>query len=163
MYEITHRGAWFNWKALDHHDKMLAGLSLAATIPPSLITGLVGAHFGYRLGFEAGSGGAQSASSGLEPLFASDWWPAAVLLATLCAIVSGIAWWRFSVRQDEMFNRIQNHAIGAASAWTMGLVTLWWLLSLGRWTGTPSLTVLVLLHIVLLCGFWFHAVRKWAS
>jgi hypothetical protein len=163
MYEITHRGAWFNWKALDRRDKMLASLSLLAMVPPAVLTGFVGGDMAYRFGYEVGSAGMRTADTGLETLFASSWWPAAVLVSTLLAAISAFAWWRFSVRQDEMFNRIQNLALGAASAWTMALFVLWWLLSLGDWVSAPVPVLTVLLYLLLVCGFWFRAVHKWAS
>ena len=61
-----------------------------------------------------------------------------------------------------MFNRIQNHAVGWAGGWTLGIGIIWWLLSLGEWLPPLPLPGLLLIGYVLLLGFWFSAVRRWA-
>jgi magnesium-transporting ATPase (P-type) len=92
----------------------------------------------------------------------SDLFAVALLIAAVLAVVSAVAWWQFSRNQDEMFNRIQNYAIGQGAAWTFAFAFLWWLLWLGRWVGPLPLSALVLIGTALLIGFWFHAVRRWA-
>ena len=87
---------------------------------------------------------------------------AIVAAAILCALISGIAWWRFSLRQDEMLNRVQNYALGHAGSWSLAAATLWWLMELGGWLGEFPLGLFVLLGYGLILFFWFRAVRRWA-
>ena len=85
-----------------------------------------------------------------------------MLGATVFAVISAVAWWRFSLNQDEMFNRIQNYALAMACGWTFAIAFLWWMLSLGGWVAAMSPTILVLIGTVLIIGFWLYAVKKWA-
>ena len=159
MVEITHGGTWLNWRALNRRDRNLALLSYAtaflAAVPLSIHAGVVG----YQLGFRLGSGGELPAgyTSFLETrIFA---W--AMLAAAVFALISAIAWWRFSRNQDEMFNRIQNYAIAQAGGWTLAVLCMWWFLSLGGWLGPLPLTAIVVFGTALLIAFWLRGVRRW--
>jgi hypothetical protein len=162
MYEITHKGAWFKWSTLDATDKKLAGLSLAAIVPPSFLLGLVAGAYGVRLGYWFGSGGKAMPQAHLDDLISGMTPPSAVLGALACVIVSALAWWRFSLRQDEMFNRIQNHALGHGCGWTVAALALWWFLENAGLVPALPVTAWLVLALLLVCGFWFRAVRRWA-
>lgn len=163
MYEMTHKGAWFKWSALDRKDKKLVAISLAAQVPVGAIAGLAGGRYGYRFGYWLGSGGETvPADTALDRLVTSPGFALFVLAGFACALVSAFAWWRFSLRQDELFNRIQNYAIGRGCGWAIAVATGWWYLSLGGWTGTLPLGWLLLLACALVYVFWFRAVRRWA-
>lgn len=162
MYEITHKGAWFQWSALTAEEKRLAGLSIVTSAVPGLLAGFWLGEYGYRFGYRLGSGGKAPNATTWDSILAWPWFPAFVLFAAACAVVSGIAWWLFSKRQDEMFNRVQNYAIGQAGAWSLAAAALWWMLSLGGWVGLLPLGWFVHGALILLLIFWFRAVRRWA-
>lgn len=162
MVELTHGGTWIKWSSLDRRDRNWALLSFVASGLSALPVSLLAADRAYGLGHRAGSGGAEARPTALAPFLQSDLFAVAMLVAAVLAAVSAFAWWRFSRNQDEMFNRIQNYAIGQAAGWTFAFAFLWWLLWLGRWLPALSLTVIVLVGTALLLGFWFQAVRRWA-
>jgi hypothetical protein len=161
MVELTYGGTWLKWSSLDRVDRNWAIVSFAtaalAAIPLSVRT----AGWGFTIGFRAASG-RMPESSPFGELLASDLYAYAILASAALAIISAFTWWRFSRNQDEMFNTIQNYAIAQAGGWTVAFVFLWWLLSLGGWVGMLPLGAIVGLGTVLLLGFWFHAVRRWA-
>jgi hypothetical protein len=163
MVELTHGGTWLNWKTLNRTDRNWAILSFASSTLAGLPMGAAAAVWSYSLGLRLGSGGkAGDAPQGAgAALLASDIFAYAMVAATLLAIVSAFAWWRFSRNQDEMFNRIQNYALAQAGGWTIAFVTLWWMLWLGGWLPQLQLTAIVILAFALVTGFWFFAVRKW--
>jgi hypothetical protein len=158
MYEFTMGGWWFRWSALDMASRRLAAASMAfalvATFPVSLSLG----RLAYTIGQCVGSGDwslcAAATTRELSPLLA--------VLGTVSAIVSGILWWRFSKRQDEMFNRVQNWALGTAGAWTGGAIMIWSILALGGLLPEAPLWSGALLYVLLLFVFWWVAVRRWA-
>ena len=162
MVELTHGGTWIKWSSLNRRDRNWALLSFVTSGLSALPVSLLAADWAYAQGYRAGSGGDESQSTALAPFLQSDLFAVAMLIAAALAVVSALAWWQFSRNQDEMFNRIQNYAIGQAGAWTFAFAFLWWLLWLGRWVGPLSLTVIVLVGTALLLAFWFYAVRKWA-
>jgi len=150
MIEFTMGGAWFRWDALDHQAKWLAGLSISAASFAGFLTGVL---FAYYL-----HGGT---TSELDLVVRPNirwvaWWAVSLL------VLSAILWWRFSLRQDELFNRVQNWAIGAASSSTMALVTIWAILAFAGALPPVSIGAILLIHFAALMGFWFVAVRRWA-
>ena len=162
MVELTHGGAWLKWSSLNRRDRNWALLSFAASGLSALPLSLLLADWSYGVGYRLGSGGAEPAPTALAPILQSELFAVAMLMAAALAALSAYAWWKFSRNQDEMFNRIQNYAIGQAGGWTFAFVFIWWLLWLGRWVGPLSLSIVVVIGLCLLMGFWFQAVRRWA-
>lgn len=162
MYEITQKGAWFKWSALDGVEKKLVALSLVASLPPGFVTGLAVGEHAFRAGFRLASGGVEPRPSHFGELAAELLIPPVVLAALACAIVSAVAWWRFSLRQDELFNRIQNRALGHSAAWGAAAAGIWWFLALAGLVGAFPLGWFLLLVLGLVYYFWFSSVRRWA-
>jgi hypothetical protein len=162
MYEITHKGAWFKWSTLDRTDKRLLTLSLVAAIPPGFLLGLISGIWGFRAGYRMGSGGREVPPQLFDDLLARLAPAPVVLGALVCVLVSAFAWWRFSRRQDEMFNRIQNHALGCGCGWAVAGATIWWFLEKARLVPALPTEAWLAAALFLVCGFWFHAVRRWA-
>jgi hypothetical protein len=162
MVEITHKGTWFKWDSLDARDKLWFLLSTVTSVPVGLLIGVMFVEWGHDLGYRVGAG-EHGPRGYFADILASDAFRYAVLAALALAALSGFAWWRFSIRQDELFNRIQNGALGRAGAWSVAAAGAWWLLSLGGWVGPFPLGPFLLASMALLLVFWFHAVHKWAS
>ena len=158
MYEFTMGGWWFRWSALDTAARRLAGASMAlafvATFPVSLSLG----RLAYTVGECVGSGDWHRCADATTPALS----PFLAVLGTVCGIVSGILWARFSKRQDEMFNRVQNWALGAAGAWTGAAMMVCSILALGGLLPEVPLWSGALLYVLLLLVFWWVAVRRWA-
>ena len=161
MVELTHGGTWLNWKSLNRADRNWAILSFATAALSAIPVGIAAGAWSYTVGFRLGSGGDGRHDRLTGDLLASDLFAYAMLASAVLAVVSAIAWWRFSRNQDEMFNRIQNYAIAQAGGWTIAFAALWWLLWLGGWLPALHLTAIFLIAVALLTGFWFYAVRKW--
>lgn len=155
MVEITHKGVWIKWSSLDSRDRGWFVLSMVTTLPLGIVLGVHIGEWGYQLAHDADS-------AHFADLVGSDLYRYTVLVAVASAAVCAFAWWRFSLHQDELFNRIQNYAIGRAAAWSLGGATGWWLLALGGWAGPFPLGPFVISSFALLLGFWFYAVRRWA-
>ncbi len=158
MVEITHGGTWFKWSSMDGRDRLWFVLSTVTVMPAAFITGAGAGRWSYRLGYRHASG--RDGPDRFGPLIESDGFRYAAIAAFLLLLVSLFAWWRFSVRQDELFNRIQNYALGHAGAWTLVIAAAWWVLSLGGWVGTLPLGIVVTGGLALTLAFWFYAVRK---
>lgn len=158
MVEITHGGTWFRWSSMDPRDRFLFVVSTLAILPTGLVGGIALGRWTYWLGYRIGAG--EHGPDPLGPVLDSDLFRFGALAAFLFLLVSLIAWWRFSLRQDEMFNRIQNDALGRGGAWTLVLAAGWWVLSLGGWTGALPLGVLVHVGLALILVFWIRAVRR---
>ena len=94
-------------------------------------------------------------------MLAADLFAYALLGSALLALISAYTWWRFSRNQDEMFNRIQNYALGQAGGWTWAFAFGWWTLSLGGWVQPLPLGGLILLGLALMLFFWFRGVHRW--
>jgi hypothetical protein len=159
MVEITHGGAWFKWSSMNRRDRFWFVLSTAAMMPASVMSGIAVGRFTYRIGYWLGSG--KHGPDGLRPLVESDGHSYAAIAACLLLLVGFFGWWRFSVAQDEMFNRLQNYALGRAGAWMLAIAAAWWMLSLGGWIEELPLVAIVNGGLFLTLGFWIHAVRKW--
>ena len=158
MVEITHGGTWFKWSSMDSRDRLWFVVSTVTVIPAAFIIGAAGARWSYHLGHRHAAG--RDGPDGFGPLIESGGFRYGALAALLLLLVSLFAWWRFSVRQDELFNRIQNYALGHACAWTLFIAAAWWVLSAGGWVGTLPLEGIVTGGLVLILAFWFYAVRK---
>ena len=162
MVELTYGGAWLKWDTLNRRDRNLALLSFVTSFLAAVPLYILSGEFGAKLGYRAGSGGEEMPEGYLAAFLASDLFEYVALGSAICAVIAAFAWWRFSRNQDEMFNRIQNYAIGQAGGWTLAIVTLWWLLSLGNWIAPLPLGAIFGIGICLVLGFWFYAVRRWA-
>ena len=157
MYEFTHSGFWFRWESLDKTGRRLlvasCGASAVAVLPLAQWLG----EIGYRIGYRLGSGGLSPAGAAPEMAEWAIWW--LIGFGALSAVI----WWRFSLRQDEMFNRVQNWALAMSGAVTALCLVVWSLLALvGR---LPPVTALptVILYIGSLLAFWYVAYRRWAA
>lgn len=160
MYEFTHKGLWFNWSALDGRDKALAGASLVTAGIGGALLGLGSADGAYGLGYRMGSGGQVPPDTGIAETFgpAFPW----LFVASAIALTIGLVfWWLFSRRQDEMFNRVQNYAVGLSSTITIALGMMWAVASIGGAVPTPSFKILAALDLILLTVLWLRAVKKW--
>ena len=162
MVEITHGGTWFKWDSLDRRDKWLAGLSIAASIPSGIVAGFMLGDAIHRTVYLLSADDLEAPANTVQRLVESAAYRSAAMAALALAIVSALAWWRFSLRQDELFNRIQNYAMGRAGGWSMGIAVGWWFLQLAGLAGAFPLGAFLLAMMLLLLGFWFHGVRRWA-
>ena len=160
MVELTHGGTWLKWSSLTPTDRRWALISFITSGLAAAPLGMAAKAWSYELGYRVGSGGLGQASSS-DSILANDLFPYAMLGSALLALISAYAWWRFSRNQDEMFNRIQNYALGQAGGWTWALAFGWWTLSLGGWVPPLPLGWLILFGLALLFLFWFRGVRRW--
>lgn len=158
MIEFTMGGTWFRWSLLDRTSKRLAAGSLIASVvavaPATLSLSSHAYDVGYRLG--SGSAAVPEAAVGFPP-----WSPLEACWLIGFGIVSALLWWRFSLRQDELFNRVQNWALGMAGAWSATLLTIWAMLALGNLAPPVSPMGIIATFYVSTCAFWFAAVRRW--
>jgi hypothetical protein len=159
MVEITHGGTWVNWSSMDRRDRFWFILSSVAAMPAAIVTGLYFSRHAYQLGYRHGSGG-QEGPDRFGPWVESDLFRYGTVLAFAFLVVSLFAWWRYSVRQDELFNRIQNYALGRAGASTLAIASAWWILSLGGWVASLPLAAIVVGGYCLIVVFWLYAVRQ---
>lgn len=161
--EITHGGMWFRWGSLDRTSKwLLVASSVAAVAGLTLLLLIVGPDLygtAYKAGYAAGSGG-QAPRSVPTPLIRPTpllGWATVGLL-----LMSGLLWWRLSLRQDEMFNRIQNWSLGMSGAWATLVLTFWAVLATAGVLPTVSAWGIVFVACALFSAFWLIAVRRWA-
>lgn len=106
---------------------------------PALLLLLPIAEKGFHLGrWMRGGDTAVAVSTGLDSLRASPWFSAFVLVAILGGFVSAIAWWRFGLRQDEMFHRVQGFVLVRMGGCAIAATLLWWMTSLPGWVGQFS-------------------------
>jgi hypothetical protein len=154
MYEFTHQGMWFKWNLLDKVSKRLAGVSLFAAGVSVVPATMKLCDYAFEVGKAAGSGIGSPDPMLLEP------WQALWLIGF--GTLSAVFWWRFSLRQDEMFNRVQNWSLGMAGAWTATFFALWGVLAFGGIVPPLHPMAVFLVFYVALLGFWFAAVRRWA-
>lgn len=159
MVDITHGGWWFRFSSMDRNEKWWAGASLGTGILGAFPVGIMLGSAAYEFGRNLASGRAAISTSNPFGPFA----PFAVIACILLWVISVFCWWRFSVRQDEMFNRMQNWALGMAGGWLVALLLAWSLLALADTVEPPSALALFVLCLGLPSIFWFVAVRRWAS
>jgi hypothetical protein len=162
MVELTFGGTWLKWSSLARKDRRLALVSFVTAGLGAVPLGLLSGRYGWQVGFRLGSGGLTASDSPLDWFIDSPVFDHLLLASAFLFIVSAVAWWRFSLHQDEMFNRIQNFALGSAGSSTLAIGAAWWLLSQGGWIAPLPLGGLLLIGYGLLIGFWFYAVRRWA-
>lgn len=156
MVEISHGGFWFKWSSLDQTGKRLAATSIvAAALSATAIVPVA-----YRLGHDLGRSTAKGQTVHSPASFIE---PYAVIAALTFMVLSGVCWWRSSLRQDEMFNRVQNWAIGMGGGWMVAVLAPWSLLALADLVEPPSALTIFLVCIGLPSLFWLVAVRRWAS
>ena len=145
MHEFTLGGAWFRWSAFDTASRTLASASMGFGAVSGLLIGMAAKPVNTRFGFDV-----------------TPYTSVLALCGIAAAVLSAWLWHRFSLRLDEMFNRVQNWTLGMAGAWTCAACTIWSVLAASKLavpmpSGAPALlfagTTLV---------FWFVAVRKWA-
>lgn len=162
MVELTHGGMWVRWSSMERTDKIWFTISCTAAVCPAALAGLPLFDEFYHAGLRIGSGGKMSDRLGIGHFIESPLYRTALLIALAMVVLSAIAWWQFSIKQDEMFNRVQNRALGLGSAWSVGVAACWWFLA-SAGVVTPLVTGNFLLIAYILIGtFWFAAVRRWA-
>ena len=160
MVEITHKGVWFKWSSLNGRDRFWFVLSTVTAIPVGVVVGILLTAWVDGLAYQYGAG--EHGPDRIVRLMQTAEFRFFVLAAFAALLVSCFAWWRFSLRQDELFNRIQNEALGRAGAWSLVAAIGWWLLSLGGWVGPLPVDLFIALGVGLIFVFWFNAVHKWA-
>lgn len=163
MYEFTMGGAWFKWSLLDATSKRLAAGSFVAATVAAIPLGIYVSNIGHEAGYRAGAAAAGVTVDRVPPaalLAGTEPWMAWITL--VFGIISAVLWWRFSRRQDEMFNRVQNWALGMGGAWTMAACFAWIALAAAGVVAMPSAIAIAALFYVLIFAFWFVAVKRWA-
>lgn len=147
MYEFTKGGAWFRWSALDAPSRTLFVASLAASAAATIPLVLLRYSDAY-------------ATRGDHVVPRMEPWMACCTIAL--ATLSALLWWRFSLRQDELFHRVQNWTLGMSGTALVVALGLWFMLE--RAGMAPPIVELlpVKLYGILVLGFWFTAVRRWA-
>jgi hypothetical protein len=162
MYETDERGTML-WNALDPEEKRLAKIAFWTSIPPGALLlvpiGREGYAFGQWLRWEREA--ADSRLKFMDALASSPWFVGFVVVAIACALICALAWWRFGQRQDELFHRIQNHALGRTAAVGVILVFLFWALSLTGWVTHFPLEAAVVIEIMVFSVFSGDAYRRW--
>jgi len=145
MFEFTHGGAGFRWSTLDRASKRLAGASFACAAVAGGAAGFMAQPVNNSFGLDV-----SSLTTPLACLFAA------------AALLAAVLWYRFSLRQDEMFNRVQSWALGMGGAWTCLIATGWMLLAKGNIFPPISTASVSTMFIIMVCAFWLIAARKWA-
>ena len=158
MVEITHKGLWVKWSSMDSGDRFWFVVSMLAATPLILVAGIAVGRWSYRLGYYHGAG--KHGPDPLAPVMLSEAFRYGVIAAFVLGLISGFAWWRFSLRQDELFNRIQNDALGRTGAWSLAAALAWWTLAIGGWVGPFPLDLFVVGSLALSLVFWLAAVRR---
>lgn len=155
MYEFSHKGAGFSWKALDAKSKGLFAGSMAAAV--AALVPFYGSV--TRMGAELHEYMHDVPLRQPPP----ELTPAAALIAVAFLALSAWLWWRFSLRQDEMFNRVQNWAIGMAGGSLSGALVAWQILARAELAPAMSVWPIMMLMALLYTIFWFVAVRRWGA
>lgn len=155
MYEFSHKGAGFSWSALDATSKGLFTGSIAATF-----VALVPLHSSFkRLGAELHEYMHDVPLRQPPP----DLTPAAALFAIGFFALSAWLWRRFSLRQDEMFNRVQNWSIGMAGGSLSAALGVWAILGRANLVSEMAVWSIMVLMAALYLIFWFVAVRRFGA
>ena len=162
MYEFTHGGTWFNWKALDRSSRWLAIGSIASAL---IAVGPLlkwTSDLGYRIGLSFGMRAAgTTATMPATAVDSTSPWVAFWVVGF--GLLSAILWWRLSVRQDELFHRIQNYALGMGGAWTAVALTIWGLFDMVGLAASIQPPMPLMLFTMLTTVFGCVAARQWAS
>lgn len=151
MYEFTMKGAWFRWSDLDAPSRWLGCGAFVVSLLGFLPIFAFSLEFGRFLGSDG--------KVGIE-VFAPTASEACWIIGL--QVLAGWLWWRFSMRQDELFNRIQNWSVSLASAWTVLLVSAAVVLDYANALPSVPAWSIVVLFSALFTGFWFYAVHRWA-
>lgn len=163
MYEITMKGLWVRWGGLDTSARWLFTGSTAAAItavaPLALQERFVDRTIFYELGYYLGSDGKWPAKV-VAPLPPLEAWAALWIIGF--SVVSALLWWRLSVRQDELFNRIQNWTLAMGGVFSATLLTVWSVLDLANIVPPATPLFIIETFVLSTCIFWFVAVRRWA-
>lgn len=145
MHEFTLGGAWFRWRTFDTTSRTLAIAGMGLGAVAGLLIGMAAKPVNSRFGF--------------------DVTPHTTVLAVfgiVAAMLAAWLWHRFSLRQDEMFNHVQNWTLGMAGAWTCVASTVWSVLATASLAMPMPSTAPAMLFAGTTLAFWFVAVRKWA-
>ncbi len=163
MYEFTMKGIWVRWGALDMPSRWLfagSGAAAFAALVPLYVPGAVTRRsYLFDLGYYVGSGGkwpVRAAETSASMLPWAAWWIVG------CLAVSALLWWRLSVRQDELFNRIQNWAFAMGGAWSATLLSVWSIFDMADLASPITPAAVITVFAVAISVFWFVAVRRWA-
>lgn len=156
MYEFTHRGLGLRWNLLDRTSKLLAASSIGASMAAVIPSASIGGDIAYRTGYRIGSGGQLSGYA------VRDFTPMMAAWTIVFGVITALLWWRFSLRQDEMFNRVQNWSIAMGAAWTLAATTVWMVLAAAGVAPAVVPIALVIGAAIAMTSFWMVAVRRWA-
>lgn len=162
MYEFTHRGAGVNWAALDQKSRRLVSGSMASAVVAVMPLFKWTADAARRVGIEFQD---LMPIEGTAVSTPSLYLPAAWVVAWVIgfAALSGLLWWRMSIRQDELFHRVQNWSLGMSGAWTAAALTVWGLLDMTGISPPIQGPAPLILFSALTILFGRTAARKWAS
>lgn len=164
MYEITMKGVWVRWAGLDTSARWLFAGSMTAIIvalaPLPFQDRFTDRTILYDLVYFLGSGGKWPTKIA-APLPARETWAALWIIGF--SVVSAVLWWRLSVRQDELFNRIQNWALAMGGVFSGTFLTVWSILDLANIVSPATPLFIINSFVLSTCVFfWFVAVRRWA-
>lgn len=146
MYEFTKGGTWLRWGALDGPSRSLFATSLAASAAATIPLAMLRFSDAYL-------------SRGVDVVPPMQPWMAIWIIAF--GTMSALLWWRFSLRQDELFNRIQTWTLGMSGTTFIIALAVWFLLERAGFAPPIADLRAVKLYLVLVLGFWFAAVRRW--
>jgi len=162
MYEFTHRGAGVNWAALDQQSRRLVSGSMASAVVAVMPLFKWTADVARRVGIEfQGTMPIEGAAVSTPSLYLPAAWVVAWIIGF--AALSGLLWWRMSIRQDELFHRVQNWSLGMSGAWTAAALTVWGLLDMTGISPPIQGPAPLILFSALTILFGRTAARKWAS
>lgn len=155
MVELTMGGAWFRWSSLDAPSKWLFGTSFAAICLAGAPVFRSSGDIGYRANSAEGSEGLLASDLSGLPGWAAWWFIG-------CCLVSAVLWRRFSLRQDELFNRVQNWSFAVSSVAFVALLGVWSMLDAADVMPAITPVYAAAAFGVMLTLSWFAAVRRWA-
>lgn len=145
MIEFTFGGAWFRWSALGDKARRFVAASFLFAAMAGVSGGIVARPTNYWFGYDL--------TRYLVPI---------AVYCLFTSLASAWFWYRFSVAQDEMFNRIQNWSLGMAGAWTCCISAALLLAAKAGVIAQISAVDVATMFAIGVCIFWFIAVRKWA-
>ena len=145
MHEFTLGGAWFRWSAFDKASRLLAAYAMGFGAIAGLLIGMSAKPRNDRFGFDV---------TAIAPSLA--------LIGVIVAALAAWLWHRFSLRQDEMFNQVQNWTLGMAGAWTCVTCAAWNVMTISSLAEIMPATAPPFLFAGATLAFWIVGVRKWA-